>query len=170
MKIPPRFRTVRIQEMVLILWLACAATLAAQQQAWSWREFTYPSDGFAIAFPYAPTPHPDSTNPNLKVYTIQLSRDSAISVRVIEVHRLCTQTLQMLRDAAHAKNQLLHSIRVEGHDGLESETSVAGSNQMKFERYLCTEQRYYIFSMSWPKGQSKPPDGVRIVDSFRLLR
>lgn len=45
------------------------------------KEYSYPSDGFAIKFPSAPEPHTDSVNPDFKVWTVHLSQSAAISIR-----------------------------------------------------------------------------------------
>src|SRR5450759_1928935 len=37
-----------------------------------WREYAYPTDGFAAKFPYAPTPHKDTQVPDGTAYTVSL--------------------------------------------------------------------------------------------------
>jgi hypothetical protein len=43
----------------------------------SLKEYSYPSDGFAIKSPYAPEPHIDSTDSAFKVWTIHLRQLAA---------------------------------------------------------------------------------------------
>jgi len=46
------------------------------------KEYSYPSDGFGIKFPYAPEPHLDSVHPDFKAWTVHLSQRASISVRL----------------------------------------------------------------------------------------
>lgn len=44
------------------------------------KEYSYPSDGFAIKLPTAQEPHTDSIHPDFKVWTVHLSQRAAISI------------------------------------------------------------------------------------------
>ena len=136
------------------------------QQSWAWHEYTYENDGFSITFPYSPKPHPDQSNPNLTVYSIRLSQDSVLSVRTVKDNRPCSDTLPLLNDGANKEKANVQRLSIQGHPAIDTENET-GSNR-KFERYVCTGKRYYIFSMLWPKGNPKPLAGVRIIDSFKL--
>ncbi len=66
---------------VLVALAACIVFGQAERSSAGWRDYRHPQDGFAISFPYAPTPHADNANPGMTVYTIRLNPKSAISIR-----------------------------------------------------------------------------------------
>src|SRR5215471_18099497 len=61
------------------------------------KEYSYPSDGFSMKFPYAPEPHTDSIRSYFKVWTIHLSQGAAISMRLKLDSEPCDVVLEKLR-------------------------------------------------------------------------
>ena len=69
------------------------------------KEYSYPSDGFGIKFPYAPEPHLDSVHPDLKVWTIHLSQRASISVRLkVDADLPCDIALQKLKGSSSTES------------------------------------------------------------------
>ena len=50
-----------------------ADALPSQNRTSSWKEYAYPSEGFAITLPTDPSPHDDATMPEMRAYTVHLS-------------------------------------------------------------------------------------------------
>ncbi len=149
----------------------CGSLLQAQS---AWKEYIYPQDGFAVMLPYEPSPHQDSNNPDITVYTVRVEGKVGLSIRVVHENRDCAATLGLLRDGAKAGRQPgidLPSIRefsLNGYPGVEYEYGVE-SDQKHYERYYCVNKRFYIFSFGWPDTQPKPQEALRVIRSFRLL-
>jgi hypothetical protein len=133
------------------------------------KEYSYPSDGFAVKFPYAPEPHPDSTDPNRRVWTILLSQRASISIRRLVDSQPCDVALAKLKSMAASKNVPIREFTVSGRPAWEEKDWLRGDS-MIFERYVCGIGRYYILTLGWPVGESRPQLGVEIMDSFRLVK
>lgn len=157
----------RLQLYLLRITIGSVALLPClSQQSWVWHEYTYEDDGFSITFPYPPKPHLDRDNPNFTDYSIRFSQDSALTVRTVRDNRPCSETLKLLNDGAEKQKASVRQLSIQGHPAIDTERDIGPGR--KFDRYLCTAKRYYIFSMLWPKGEPKPPAAVRIMDSFKL--
>jgi hypothetical protein len=131
------------------------------------KEYSYPSDGFSIKFPYAPEPHLDSVHPDFKVWTIHLSQRASISVRLkVDADLPCDVALQKLKGMA---NVPIREFTVSGRPAWEEEPWRRGDS-MVFERYVCGTGRYYLLTLGWPASESRPQLGVEIMDSFRLVK
>jgi hypothetical protein len=131
------------------------------------KEYSYPSDGFAIKFPYAPEPHLDSIHPDFKVWTIHLSQRSAISIRLkVDPDLPCDAALEKLKGMANAP---IREFTVSGRPAWEEKEWRRGDS-MVFERYVCGIGRYYLLTLSWQVGEARPQLGVEIMDSFRLVK
>jgi hypothetical protein len=133
------------------------------------KDYSYPSDGFAVKFPYAPEPHSDSTDPDRKVWTIHLSQRAAISIRLKVDSRPCDVALGELKSMAISKNVPIREFTVSGRPAWEEKDWPRG-NSMIFERYICGIGRYYILTLAWSASESRPQLGVEIMDSFRLVK
>lgn len=133
------------------------------------KEYSYPSDGFAIKFPYAPNPHTDSTSPDFKVWTIHPSQHGAISIRVKVDSEPCEVALDKLKTMARAQNVPIREFSVSGRPVWEEKEHPRGDT-MLFERYVCGLGRYYLLTFIWPATESRPQLGVEIMDSFRLIK
>ena len=74
-----------MNRLLLVVWVLVGAMFSQPPKVSAstpLKEYSYPSDGFAIKFPYAPEPHNDSVQPDFKVWTIHLSQRAAISIRL----------------------------------------------------------------------------------------
>lgn len=136
------------------------------------KEFSYPSDGFAIKFPYAPEEHPDRTHPDFKVWTIHLSERSGVTVRAIVDSQPCDVALGKLKSMAAAQNVQLRELTVSGRPAWEEKEHLRGGSgdSMIFERYVCGVGRYYVLTLGWPVNEPRPELGVEIMNSFRLVK
>jgi hypothetical protein len=165
-------RDMRMKRQCIVL-LVASQLAAYGQQASQWKEYVYERDGFAVDLPQAPSPHTDPNLPSATVYTIHFSTDSALSIRALPDSRPCTDTLGQLKDGALSGNQpgvdsaSVKQISVAGHPALEYSTHTAGQN--RYERYICADGGYYIFTAGWPSGEARPAGLDRIVGSLRLL-
>ncbi len=132
------------------------------------KEYSYSSDGFAIKFPYALEAHSDSVHPDFKVWTVHVSKRSAISIRLKVDSQPCDVALGRLKSMAASENVAIREFSVNGRPAWEEQERVRGSDRL-VERYVCGIGRYYVLSFVWPAGESRPQLGVEIMDSFRLL-
>src|SRR5579872_3676374 len=164
------FVTVRQFYMLL---LVAVQMPAYGQEAWHWKEYVYERDGFAVTLPQAPNPHTDPSIPSATVYTIHLSSESALSVRALRDPRPCTETLGQLKSGALGGQEpgvdlaSVKEISVAGYSGVEYSTHKPDSNT--YNRYLCANGSYYVFTAGWPSGTARSAAIDRIVGSLRLL-
>jgi hypothetical protein len=131
------------------------------------KEYSYPSDGFAIKFPYAPEPH---THSDFKVWTIHLSQRAAISIRLKVDSQPCDVALDKLKSMTKAQNVPIREFSVSGRPVWEEKEHLRGDDTMVLERYVCGVGRYYVLTFVWPASESRPGLGVEVLDSFRLLK
>jgi hypothetical protein len=162
-----------VNRLLLIL-CALAGTMLAQQlrkmpASTPLKEYSYPSDGFAMKFPYAPDPHSDSIHPDFKVWTVRLSQRGAISIRLKLDSQPCDVALEKLRSVAKTKNVPIREFSVSGRPAWEEKEHLRGDT-MLLERYVCGVGRYYVLTFVWPASESRPQLGVEIMDSFRLVK
>jgi hypothetical protein len=155
---------------ILVVFLVAFA--CAQQQSSSWKEYDFPDDGFAITVPETPKQHGDPTNPEFWVYSIPLQGTAVLSVRVSHQKRDCAATLAQLKDGAARGDSGIDpsSVKtpsIDGNPGLEYEWRSPARTSS--DRFYCVNGKFYAFSASWPRGQTRPPTIVRVVNSFRLL-
>lgn len=159
----------------IILILNCAV-LALGQKRPPWKEYVYADDGFAVTLPSAPLPHKDLTMPHMNTYTVHLSDDVGITLRVSQERRDCVSTLATLKDGALHGKQLEQPIdsssvkdfSLNGHSGVEYEFAASPSQKI-YDRFYCVQDRFYIFTAHWPTKGPRPADLTRIIESFRLL-
>jgi hypothetical protein len=151
-----------------------ANAVVFQNQTSSWKEYSYPSEGFAITTPTDPSPHDDATMPEMKAHTVHLSPQVALTLRVSSQARDCGATLKQLKDGALNGKQpgllptSLRDVSVGGYPGVEWEFDLPPWGK-QYERYICADGRFYFFAASWLGTQKKPAEVTRVVDSFRLL-
>jgi hypothetical protein len=158
----------------ILLLLSCATLVAAQNQSSSaWKEYVFQVDGFAITAPEQPTHHVDMSTPEFMVYSIPLPAKNVMNLRVSNRTRDCASFLGKLKDGAlQGKNGMdpasVKNISLEGNPGVEYQwISPLHSN---LDRYYCVSGRFYVFSASWQKGESRPPIIDRVESSLRLLK
>jgi hypothetical protein len=114
--------------------------------------------------------HPDAVDPERRVWTVNLSQRSAISIRVISDSQPCDVALNKLKAMAKAKNVTIREFSVNGRPAWEEPDWRRGADSMIFERYVCGMGRFYVLTLAWPAAEHKPKLGVEIMDSFRLLK
>jgi hypothetical protein len=133
------------------------------------KEYSYPSDGFAIKLPSAVDPHTDPMHPDFKVWTVHLGQRAAISMRVKLDSQPCDIALGKLKSIAASQNETIKEFSVSGRPAWEENEHLRGSDKL-LERYVCGVGRYYVLSFVWPASESRPQLGMEILDSFRLVK
>ena len=162
-----------MNRLLLILCAFSAAMLAQQSPKTPaptpLKEYSYPSDGFAMKFPYAPDPHTDSIHPDFKVWTVHVSQRAAISIRLKLDSQPCDVALEKLKGMAKAANVPIREFSVSGRPAWEEKEHLRG-DAMLLERYVCGVGRYYMLTFVWPASEPRPQLGMQIMDSFRLIQ
>lgn len=133
------------------------------------KEYSYPSYGFAIRFPYAPLPHTDPIHPDFKLWTIHFSHRAGISIRLKLDSQPCDVALEKLKSMAQADNVPIREFSVSGRPAWEEKEHLRGDT-MLLERYVCGVGRYYLLTFVWPADESRPQLGMEVMDSFRLVK
>jgi len=159
---------------LLLILCALAGTMFGQQPPQMpaptpLKEYSYPPDGFAMKFPYAPDPHTDSIHSDFKVWTVHLSQRASISIRLKVDSQPCDVAREKLRSMAKAQNVSIREFSVSGRPAWEEEEHLSGDS-MLLERYVCGVGRYYVLTFGWPASESRPQLGVEIMNSFRLVK
>jgi hypothetical protein len=160
----------RLSGLVL---LSIAALALGQRQSWSWKEYVYADDGFAVMLPSAPVPHKDPANPAMNIYSVPFGVGSALSLRVDHQNRDCAAILAELKDGAlKGKSGInpssIKDVSVGGHAGLEYEYSAAAV-RISSDRFYCINGHFYAFSVVRPISKSRPAALDRIINSFRIV-
>jgi len=133
------------------------------------KEYSYPSDGFSMKFPYAPEPHTDSIRSYFKVWTIHLSQGAAISMRLKLDSEPCDVVLEKLKNMAKAQSLSIREFSVSGRPAWEEKEHARGDTVV-LERFVCGIGRYYVLTFVWPPNQPRPQLGMEVMDSFRLIK
>lgn len=133
------------------------------------KEYSYPSDGFTVKFPYAPEPHTDPVHPDFKVWSVHLGQRAVISIRLKVDFQPCDVALGKLKNMAASQNETVREFTVSGRPAWEEKEHIRGGDRV-FERYVCGFGRYHMLTLVWPASQSRPQLGVEIMDSFRLIK
>jgi hypothetical protein len=154
---------------ISVLVLMLGGLLAAQRSAPSWKEYVYPSDGFAISLPSPPSAWKDPDHPNTQ-YTLHPSSDVVINLSAAGDVEDCPAQLgswkQGMRDRWGASS--LKDISQGGHAGFECEHKGAQGDEV-YGRFFCENGTLYTVAASWPVDTPKPSVVTRIVESFRIL-
>src|SRR6266581_5370651 len=136
-----------------------------------WKEYVYPSAGFAITLPSDPKPHDDPTAPGVTAYTVHLVPRAVVTFRVVSYKQDCLTTQNKTRDLARrgAEPNLVKGsfkdVTVQGYSGLEWQTHVPAVGFAEFDRQVCVEGRFYMFGARWPVGKQMPQSVKRILNS-----
>lgn len=139
-----------------------------------WKEYVYPSAGFAITLPSDPHPHDDPTNPGYTVYTVHLSPTLVVTFRSAN-RQDCVTILSDARDAARREteptlvNGSFKEVTVQGYPGQEWQLAVPAVGYVQYVRQVCVEGSFYQFQSRWPVGQQMPQSVKRILNSLRFL-
>src|SRR5215475_5423838 len=161
----------------LILLLGIYGSIAVcqtQPKQSEWKEYVYPSAGFAITFPFDPKPHDDPINAGYTVYTVHLSPALVITFRYT-ISQDCVTVLNDARDAARRKteptlvNGSFQEVTVQGYPGQEWQLAVPAVGYAQYVQQVCVEGRFYQFESRWPVGQQMPQSVKRILNSLRFL-
>jgi hypothetical protein len=165
--------------LALILSTFCLTVLTfCQSEKMSWKEYVYETDGFALTVPSEPTPHPDAIFPETTDYSVTPHGAYwGITLRVMHQNRDCSATLGELKTGANngkggTDPSSVRDISIAGHPGVEYRSKIewAKPPQVSLERYYCVNGRFYIFTLEWESARQLPPEGMRIMDSFHLLK
>ena len=158
-------------KLVLVIFALGGVVFGQQRQISSpatLKEYSYPSDGFAVKFPSPTEPHTDSVHPDFKVWTAHLNAGATITIRLKVDSQPCDSALEKLKGMAKAQNETIKELSVSGRPMWEEQERSRGNTRL-FERYVCGYGRYYVITFVWPADQSRPQLGMQIMDSFRLV-
>jgi hypothetical protein len=160
--------------IVVALWFSAISVLASSQARKAWKEYVYAQDGFALRAPHDPDAHVDAALPDSTAYTVRLSPDDVITIRVPHEKRDCNAVLGKLRDGVRngkmqkSRASSLKEVSISGHPGLEYEWNVSPSTVTR-ERYYCVNGQFYILSGSRSGDRPLSVEATRILESFRLV-
>jgi len=145
-----------------------------QRKTASWKEYIFADEGFAITLPDETNPHPDATLAETTVYTVSMSPETKLSLRVSHQNRDCAATLAQLKDGAlKGKSGIdpssVMEVSISGYPGVEYQYKL-DAGFFSSDRFYCVNGRFYTFSIAWPLNQSRPAAATRVVNSFRLLQ
>ncbi|MCU1309872.1 MAG: hypothetical protein JWO20_997 [Candidatus Angelobacter sp.] len=166
--------TSRLVMLGVLVWFANTGVSPAQSNHTSWKEYSFPEDGFAISLPDAPRKHPDKNTPDATAYSVNINPDYAFTLRVKRDPRECSAVLGQLRGgvltrkAQETDPASLKDVALDGHPGLEYEWKVSDEKVGRL-RYYCGEGRVYILAVNREKNQPLLPEATRIMNSFRLM-
>jgi hypothetical protein len=132
-----------------------------------WREYSFPADRFAITLPYEPTPHSDRVNVGVTVYTIRLTPEAAISIRVVRSKDECDSRLRKVVGDLQSEANPIKAISVAGHKAFEYEHRTG--DLMTYGRSWCGDERVFVATARWPATEPRPDAVPRILNSFRLI-
>jgi len=144
-----------------------------QQRTSAWKEYTFPTDGFAITLPTEPTAHAEAGLPDTTVYSASIGPNAKVSLHVLHKDMDCAATISELKNGARAgkgnidsssvKDVTLGKYRGVGYDWKMS------SDLQGYELTYCTDGSIYAFSAGWPRKNPRPSALARVLKSFRLL-
>jgi hypothetical protein len=86
---------------LLLLGYGSSGVCQTPSKQFEWKEYVYPSAGFAIALPSDPFPHDDPTNPGYTVYTVHVSPTLVVTFRSAN-RQDCVTILNDARNAARS--------------------------------------------------------------------
>jgi len=160
--------------LVVLVFFGRSNVSFAQSKEPTWKEYSYPEDGFAIMLPHAPRKHPDKNIPDTTAYSVNINPDYAFTLRVRRNARDCNAVLDQLRGgvlsgkARGSNPSSLKNVTLNGHSGLEYEWNVSDEKVAR-ERYYCGEGRIYILAVNRQRNEPLLPAAAKIINSFRML-
>lgn len=149
--------------------------VAPQLKRSEWKEYVYPSAGFAITLPSDPHPHDDPTAPGITAYTVHLSPELVVTFRATSYTQDCAKSMNETRELARrgAEPNLikgsLKDVIVQGYTGQEWQLAVPAVEFAEYDRDVCVGGRFYMFAARWPVGKEMPQSVKRILNSVRFL-
>ncbi len=162
-------------KVFLVVVLSLTVKVRAQPGKQAWKEYVFPEDGFAIAWPYKLQPHPALVIPNANAYAVMLPGGATVVLRVThrDQPRDCNSVLRLLKNgvvagkAPGAEVSTLKELSIDGFPGLEYLWQ--HGDRTDLERYYCVTGRMYVFSAGRASNTQFPAAVTRILNSFRLL-
>jgi len=109
------------------------------------KEYSYPSDGFAVKFPSPTEPYTDSVHSDFKLWTVHVNHGAAISIRLKVDSEPCDAALEKLKGMANAQNETIKELSVSGRPMWEEQERPRGNTRL-FERYVCGYGKYYVLT------------------------
>jgi hypothetical protein len=157
---------------VVLLALSVSELASGQQEEPIWKEFTYPSDGFALSAPAEPKPHDSPALPGATAYVVQLGADTGVVLKA-KTTLDCSGVVPRLKESilagkdASVDQPSLKDLSLDGQPGLEYRRKTTSNTIL--ERWYCVDGHLYIFSVTWPSAQPFPDAATRVLKSFRLV-
>ena len=174
-----RFARVTAGAIVLIGLLA-AAPLYTQTAPEVWKQYPYPSDGFAISAPSVPTysnqvKATDAGNVEIHTYTIPLGSNGVVMISSSQVNGLEKNSprtrLQMAKEGAlkagDATLTTEKEITVGRYPGLQYEAT-AQNLHVRARMYIVKNRLFQLLEIS-PLTTPFPIEAERISTSFKIL-
>ena len=167
-----------MRNLIALLLVMVGLALEGKEGKPQWKQYTFTNDGFIVSLPSAVTPHKDSQDANFNVYPIPLGSNSLLNLRASSQPTECAVLMRelghKLQDSKSPDYRVpipgsFKRISIGGSPALQYEYKFS-NDQTGFERYYCTGQKLYIFSVLYPANQPRPSASDRILDSFRLIR
>lgn len=157
----------------LIIVLIFAGFALSQQRTSDWKEYTFPTDGFAITLPKEPTAHSEAGLSDTTVYSAPIGSNAKVSLHVVHKDLDCAATISQLKDDARAGKGDIDSASVKDvtlgkYQGVGYDWKMS-SDLDGYELTYCTHSRIYAFSAGWPRSNPRPAALARVLKSFRLL-
>jgi len=154
---------------ISVLILTLGLPLAAQQSAPPWKEYVYPSDGFAITSPSPPSIWKDPDHP-ITQYALHPTSDVVVNVSAAGGVEDCPAQLASWKQGMQERwgSSSLKDIALAGHAGFECEHQGKQGDEI-YGRFFCENGTLYTVGGSWPVDSPKPAVVTRIVESFRIL-
>jgi hypothetical protein len=154
---------------ILVVLLAPSVLAVAQAASPAWKEYVYPTDGFAITLPSPPSVWKDPDHPNTQ-YTVHPSSDVVVNLSAAGDVEDCPAQLGSWKQGMRARwgPSSLKEVSLAGHAGFECEHKGQQGDEI-YGRFFCENGTLYTVAASWPVDNPKPPVVTRIVESFRIL-
>ena len=158
-----------IRKLFLAFLVVPASLSFAQNGEATWKQYSYPDDGFTISFPDAPRIHPDTVGDQTTGYSVIVYPDHALTVLVKREVPNCKWLIEQLRESSRIGFGHFHGVIVkELAFGVEYEFP-AGASQVNHRRYFCGNGRMYALAVARERDEPLSPSAVKILDSFRIV-
>lgn len=175
-----RARFSNLPVCVLIAAALLSTLLLAQSPSSAWKQYSYPSDGFAFSAPGQPTfsqqtKPTDAGNIDIHTYTVAMGDSGVVMISSSEIKGLARDLpkdrLQKAKlgalQAGNAKLTSEHSITLGGYPGLQFEAE-AQNLHVRARMYIVRNKLFQLLEIS-PIATAFPEDAERICNSFKLV-
>ena len=159
---------------IVLLVLACPASIFCQREKSTWKEYKFAADGFALTVPTFPTPHHSPVLRGATAYVIPLNEVRGGVVLRVKKGADCNNVISRRKEQIRSeKNSAVdpssvRDVSIEGHAGLEYRWQRSKTYTI-LERWYCVDERLYVFSVNWLRAKPFPARATMILDSFRPL-